>query len=119
MADLLKRAIREMTRARDEATAAAEELFRRKQDAMDRGDFRGFERYSTTYKAALDTEDKATKRLIAGLTNPDDGDVASLKEATDELDVHLEKLRSEEKSLKDVAVAITALTHVVLLFGFL
>ncbi len=119
MPDFLQRATREMTRARDEAMLAAEELFRRKQAAMDRGEFRAFERYSTTYKAALEAEDKATKRLIAGLTNPEQEDVVSLVAATDELNERLEKLTSEAKNLSDVAVAITALTHVILLFGLL
>ena len=117
MPDVVGDAAIAMARARDQAMTTAEELYQRKRAAMARGDFDDFERFATAYGAALDAEDKATKRLIAGLANPDEQKILTLAAATDELDARLERMKKSETELNDVAVAITTLVHAVLLFG--
>jgi hypothetical protein len=119
MPDVTGDAVRELARGRDQATKAASLLLRLKRAARDSGDYDRFERYSTAYTAALEAEDKATKRLIAGLANPDEAKVRQLSTAIDELKARLTRLKRSEAALNDVASGITILTHAILLFGML
>jgi hypothetical protein len=112
-------AIAELAAARSAAILSAEALWELREAAIQARDFEGFERASAVYRVALEAQDKATERLIAGLLDPTGDKVKSLKQATSRVKTRLKKLKAAEGTLAELASALTLMTQLILLFGMI
>jgi hypothetical protein len=112
-------ALAEIAKARDLARESVDELERRKRDAYNSGDYDAYDRYAAAYRDALTAEDKATRRLIAGILAPSDSNLASLKAATASLQARIAAFKADAAQLSDLAASLTIVTQAILLFGLL
>lgn len=110
-------ALAALTKAADQAREARDMLDAEMREAENAMDFHRFERASSAFAAAVNAHDLATKRVIAGVMNPEGGNVVSLVEATKKLEKRIAKFKEDAATIADITSVLTILTNAIMLFA--
>lgn len=107
----------QLVEARRLARASVTEIRAHQKEAYEAGDYDEYDRCEMPLRLALKAEDEATRRLIAGVINPQGADVLTLKSATAELEDRIAKFKEQAAKLADLAVCLSILTSAIQLFS--
>lgn len=112
-------AIAALVETRRESRRAVAEIQARKKVAFETNDYDEFERCAAALPGALNAEHLATQRVIAGVINPTEDGVLTLKAATAELKERIDAFAEDARKLGDLASILSIVTNAILLIGLL